>query len=144
MPILKWSYYCKLSLLSVIFACIYSRCLEYFYCTFFFPLPPSLHLSAILWATVWRKINWQKVFIRFPRARTRRANSFPSPLLNHAESPEARDSSRKIGEGTRVHLFAPSLLSLRHPTQPNPHWADANNVCRYIVSHASLGPQIVL
>lgn len=110
---------------------------------FFFPLRISNSMGHGL-----TKDKLAKSIIRFPRARTRRANSFPSPLLNHAESPEARDSSRKIREGTLVHLcvYLSLSLSLRHPTpgQPNPHWADANNVCRYIVSHASLGPQIVL
>lgn len=91
---------------------IFSLYLFFFFFSLFFCVSPHLNSMGLT------KDKLAKSIIRFPRARTRRANSFPSPLLNHAESPEARDSSRKIREGTRTPLCTSRSLSLSLVTQP--------------------------
>lgn len=91
---------------------IFSLYLFFFFFSLFFCVSPHLNSMGLT------KDKLAKSIIRFPRARTRRANSFPSPLLNHAESPEARDSSRKIREGTRTPLCTSRSLPLPLVTQP--------------------------
>lgn len=72
-----------------------------------------------------------------------------SRLLDHDESQKkailpAIIVLRKMEGTARQPLdFYIGLLHLL-PYLRNPHRADANNVCRYIASHASLAPQIVL
>lgn len=82
-----------------------------------------------------------------------------SRLLDHDESQKettlpTRSSSSERWKGppdnhststspSRSTITTSSHLLLL-PYLRNPHRADANNVCRYIASHASLAPQIVL
>lgn len=113
-----------------------------------------------------RNVKYDSIVTIIARGKKRRPSEHvfrSSRLLDHDESQKettlsfsltpARASSSERWKGPLDNHSTFYIVLPPHHHQPpcppplpprNPHRADANNVCRYIASHASLAPQIVL